>query len=428
MSKILVIGASGFIGAAVAARLAADGHDVIGANRHPAERGLHGPQQIRIDLAAATEADWLPQLAGIDVVVNCAGTLQDTPGESTRAVHDIGLRSLIAACEKAGVKRFIHFSAAGTERKATAFSKTKLAGDQALMHSQLDWLILRPSVVIGRNAYGGSALMRGLAALPLMPVISDTGPLQLVHLDDVAETVARSVHRDSPGRRVLELVGPRQWQFADVIALLRTWLRFGKAHRFPVPVAVSRAVYRLGDVVSLLGWRPPIRTTARKEIGYGAVGDGTLWRQTTGIVPVDVEAMLAREPASVQERWFARLYILKPLIFGVFGLFWISTAVISLGPGWEIGMGLMREGGAGESLAALAVVSGALADLVIGAAIIYRPTSRYGLYAGLIISVSYAVIGTLLVPRLWIDPLGPMLKIWPVMTLNLVALAILDDR
>ena len=57
-----------------------------------------------------------------------------------------------------------------------------------------------------------------------------------------------------------------------------------------------------------------------------------------------------------------------------------------------------------------------------------RRTSRTALYAGILISVFYAVIGTWLVPRLWIDPLGPMLKIWPVLMLNAVALAMLEDR
>jgi len=109
-------------------------------------------------------------------------------------------------------------------------------------------------------------------------------------------------------------------------------------------------------------------------------------------------------------------------------LFWVSTGLISLGPGWEIGMGLMREGGVGERMGALAVISGALSDIVIGVAIAYRPTSRYGLYAALTISVAYAIIGTILVPRLWSDPLGPMLKIWPIMVLHLVALGILEDR
>jgi hypothetical protein len=160
----------------------------------------------------------------------------------------------------------------------------------------------------------------------------------------------------------------------------------------------------------------------------GATGDGKPWQQVTGIAPTDVEAALAREPASVQERWFARLYVLKALVFGVFGLFWIATGLISFGPGWDIGISLMREGRVEEPLASLAVISGATADILIGLAILYRPTSRYGLYAALMVSITYAIIGTILVPRLWSDPLGPMLKIWPVMVLNLVALAIREDR
>lgn len=66
--------------------------------------------------------------------------------------------------------------------------------------------------------------------------------------------------------------------------------------------------------------------------------------------------------------------------------------------------------------------------LAIGIAIAYRPTSRLGLYAAIGISLIYAVIGTLLVPPLWADPLGAMLKIWPIIVMHFVALAILDDR
>ena len=63
-----------------------------------------------------------------------------------------------------------------------------------------------------------------------------------------------------------------------------------------------------------------------------------------------------------------------------------------------------------------------------GLAIIYRPTSRAGLYAALGISFAYAIIGTYLLPRLWSDPLGPLLKIAPIMALILLALAIREDR
>ena len=71
-----------------------------------------------------------------------------------------------------------------------------------------------------------------------------------------------------------------------------------------------------------------------------------------------------------------------------------------------------------ENVAGLTVIAGALADLAIGFAILTRPLSRYGLWAALIISLVYVVIGTTLVPRLWNDPLGPMLTIWQVANIS----------
>jgi uncharacterized protein YbjT (DUF2867 family) len=332
------------------------------------------------------------------------------------------------ACQTAGVQKIIHFSAVGVDRGVTEFSRTKHSGDQVLMKSPLAWVILRPSVVVGRSAFGGSALIRGLASLPLLPVLPNTGPLQLVHLDDVVQTVAQCLSPEFKTRQIIDLVGPRLWSLNEAVALVRSWLGWRRAYEMRMPGFVASVFYKLGDAASLFGWRPPIRSTARREIAYRATGNNETWQQATGIRPRDVAEAFAKEPASVQERWFAKLYLLKPLIFAVFGLFWIATGLISLGPGWDIGMGLMHEGGVNESIGRLAVLSGALADIAIGLAIVYRPTSRYGLYAGLTISITYAIIGTALVPRLWSDPLGPMLKIWPVMMLNAVALAILDDR
>jgi uncharacterized protein YbjT (DUF2867 family) len=427
--KIAVVGASGLIGSAIGARLASSGNQIIAISRRPERAPAENIQTVALDISRAVHArDWTGVLNGVDAVINCAGTLQDAPGDSIAGVHRIGIGALFAACELMGVARVIHFSALGVEREASAFSRTKLGGDHVLMASNLDWIILRPSVVIGRAAYGASALLRGLAALPLMPVMPNTGPLQLVHLDDVVETVVACLRPDAPSRVVLNIVGPRAWSFDDTIRLMRRWLRWGPAKAIPLPAWLATALYRMGDAVSVLGWRPPVRSTAQVEICRGAVGDPSDWQRATGIVPRDIEHAFLNEPAAVQERWFAQLYILKPLVFGVFGLFWLVTGFISLGPGWEIGMNLMREGGVGETMAMLSVVSGALADIAIGLAIIYRPTSRYGLYAGLAISIAYAIIGTILVPRLWSDPLGPMLKIWPIMAFNLVALAIVDDR
>ena len=295
------------------------------------------------------------------------------------------------------------------------------------MALDLDWIILRPSVVIGRNAYGGSALIRALAALPIRPVLADTGELQVVHLDDLVESVVFLLGPDAPSRRVLELVGPRRWGFDELVALFRKWLGFAPARCFRLPAFAAGAMFRLGDFAGSLGWRPPLRSTARKEIVRGAVGDSHDWGNVTGIKPRDVEAALAAEPPGVQERWFAQLYLLKALVFAVLSLFWIGTGVIALGPGFQMGKGLMQEGGA-VTLAGPSVIAGAFADIALGLGIAIRPLARTALYAALGISLFYVVAGTVLLPRLWADPLGPMFKIWPVIALNLVALAILDDR
>jgi uncharacterized protein YbjT (DUF2867 family) len=427
---VLLIGATGFLGAAIHAALLTEGYRVVATyHRGPKPSWPHmGTDWRQADLGRLDEGCWERLLAGSDAVINCAGVLQDNAWDSTARVHALGLPALIAACEKARVRRFIHFSAIGADRHdPTAFSRTKRAGEALLRASFLDWVILRPSVVVGRGAFGGSALFRGLAALPLLPVMPDTGLLQIVQRDDVVRTVLSLLKPDAPARLALDLAGPERLSFAQVVALYRGWLGRRPARQWMVPAWLARQSYRLGDLVRALGWRPPLSSTARQEMVYGAVGDAGPWTSATGIVPIRLEDALASEPASVQERWFARLYLLKAVGFTIFSLFWIATGIISLTGGYPIGLALMREGGAGP-LAGPSVVAGALADLTVGTLIAFRPTTRYGLYGAIALTLFYVVAGSVLLPRLWLEPLGPLLKIWPILALNLFLLAILEER
>jgi uncharacterized protein YbjT (DUF2867 family) len=430
--RVLVIGATGLIGSAVIARFHEAGHEVVAVARHLSDvaRRLAASHYVSLDIAKATQPEnWIPHLSGVNAVVNCAGVLQDSTRDSTAGVHVHGMSALFAACERVGVRRVIHLSAIGVDREApTAFSRSKLQGDEDLMARDLDWVILRPSVVVGRPAYGGSALFRGLAALPILPVAPDTGPLQVVQLNDLTRTMAWFLRPDAPARLVLEVAGPERLSMSEIAQKYRRWLGKRPARVVTLPSWAARAMYIAADFAGWLGWRPPMRSTGQREIVRGAVGDPSEWTRLTGILPQSLDAALAAEPASVQERWFASLYFLKALGLVVFAAFWIATGVVSLTIGWEIGKNLMFEGGVPDPYASLTVIAGALADIVIGALIAFRRTSRWGLWAALAISFTYAIIGTILVPGLWSNPLGPLLKIWPVIVFNMMLLAINEDR
>ncbi|RWB69519.1 MAG: SDR family oxidoreductase [Mesorhizobium sp.] len=426
---VLVVGASGLIGGTLCARLGAEGHEVVRAVRSRTSNGLFKGRTVIIDMAKALEAGvWLPHLHGVDAVVNCAGVLQDSARDNTDKVHAGGASALFAACERAGVRRVIHFSAIGVDREQpSAFSASKLAGDHALMKRDLDWVILRPSVVLGRPAFGASALFRGLAALPLLPRMPGTGLLQVVQLDDVVSTVLILLGKESPSRLTLELAGPEALTMSDVVARYREWLGWGRAREFVLPRWVAAMLYRSGDLAGLLGWRPPMRTNAAREIARGATGALESWKLATGIQPSSLASALAANPPTVQERWFAGLYFVKPAIFLVLPFFWIATGIISLTTGWRSGVELLLNT-AFEPLAGPAVVAGALADMVVGAMIAWRPASRLGLWGAIAVSFFYAIAGSILRPDLWNEPLGPLMKILPILVLHFCALAILEER
>ena len=154
--KVLVLGGYGLIGEAVVERLLGDGHQVAGLGRdvRDAERRWPAVRWVAADMARLLTADdWLPIIAGMDAVVNAAGALQDGPRDRLDAIHRGSVVALVAACEQAGVSRFVQISAIGADPASPdAFFSTKGEGDKAVANFSLEWTILRPGLVIAPAA------------------------------------------------------------------------------------------------------------------------------------------------------------------------------------------------------------------------------------------------------------------------------------
>src|ERR1700722_20888489 len=135
----------------------------------------------------------------IDIVVNCLGVLQDGPGSDVRAVHRDFVERLLQAIRDSGrAVRLIHISIPGTVNEdRTAFSTTKREAERFIEASGIAYAILRPGFVIAPSAYGGSAMLRALAAFPIdLPASESATPFPPVAVEDIAGTIAWLAEHD----------------------------------------------------------------------------------------------------------------------------------------------------------------------------------------------------------------------------------------
>jgi uncharacterized protein YbjT (DUF2867 family) len=428
--RVMVIGAYGLVGGYVAARLLRDGHEVIGCGRDitVAARRMPHVRWVRLDVAVADADAWRTQLAGVEAVVNCAGALQDGPRDSLKAVHLDGVLTLARACVTSGVRRFVQISAAGVERGPGAFSHTKLAADQALADLDIDWVVLRPGLVLAPVAFGGSALLRGLASFPgFIPAVHADAVVQVISAEDLAEAVARAVRPDAPAKLICDLAAAEPTRMADVLSALRGWLGLRPAAVVPLPTPLGRIAALAADGLAWLGWRSPMRSASLAQLAAGVRASPDEAQRSLGIVPRGLAEMLEQRPSGVQERWFARLYFVKPLLLATLAAFWSASGLVGLlqrGAAERI----LTQAGVSASLAEGLVIAGGLVDLALGLMICFRSTAPFALRSALVVTACYLAGATWWRPDLWADPLGPLIKTIPAAVLALAALAVMDER
>ena len=433
--KILVLGASGLIGRFVTDDLRALGFHVVGVARRLSASQKNSALDLELPVMSMDAAVLARLLRdrGIDVVVNCLGVLQDGPGSDTAAVHcDFVARLLQAIRDSGRAIRLVHISIPGTlETDRTAFSSTKREAERLIAESGVAFAILRPGFVVAPAAYGGSAMVRSLAAFPFdLPAAERATPFQPVAMKDIAATIAWLAARD-PGEAnavTWDLMQEQPVTLGGVVEQFRRAFGTGEWPRIAMPALLLDLGARLGDLANLLGWMPPMRTTAISELRRGVSGDPTGWMTATGIVPKRIEQMAGKRPATIQDKWFARLFPIKALIIASLVLFWVVSGFIALVISYDAAAEILRSHGFPPSLVAPVTILTSLMDISIGVLIAFRRSSAFGLIAGIVASLGYMIGAAILTPDLWIEPLGALVKTGPAVVLMLVALLTLDNR
>ena len=221
---ILLTGATGSIGSRLLPRLIDDGHQVRCLVREPRKLGAHRVDvQITMgDLRELRDPYMLRQaMRGVDTVIHLAASIRDQPPHPVEELNGLATVRLLEAAERAGVKRFVFFSALNASAvQRTRFFRAKWVAERAVANSKLDSTIFRPSIVFDHSD-PWITLLRRFSFLPAIP-ISGNGKsrYQPVWADDVARAVEHSLKEDGPGDHLYELAGPETMTYAEMSELV----------------------------------------------------------------------------------------------------------------------------------------------------------------------------------------------------------------
>jgi uncharacterized protein YbjT (DUF2867 family) len=429
--RILLTGASGFIGQHLLHALLAEGHDVVCAVRRVKESSDPRLSFIHADFTKDNDKSvWLARLSGIDAVINTVGIFRENGAQTFDKLHVQTPRALFAACaESHDVHMVVQLSALGADEEAdTAYHLSKKAADDYLASLQVRAVIVQPSLVYGSD--GASArVFKAMASMPVALRFGDAPQLvQPIHIDDVVAAIVgllrRRLHVDGTSQRIVQripLVGPQALPFIDYLAALRTAMGMGRLRVLRLPGGLARLLARFGR------WLPgglldpeALRMLDRGNTGDPAPTQRLLGRQARPIVSFVLDARA--------ERARAKLDWLLPVLRISIAVVWIFTAIVSafvypVADSYE----LLARTGIPAGLRPMMLYGAAVFDLLLGLGIVLLKRRRWLWLAQLGLIGFYTVVIAWKLPEFLVHPYGPLTKNLPMLAAIWLLYA-LEDR
>ena len=370
---------------------------------------------------------WLVQKQHLRLCGNRNGDLQQpllAVGHVRRLpAHDVGEPEALQ-----DVGRLVDFGGVAGDG-TSSYAHDKRAGEDVLAQSGLDWVVVRPSLVVARNVYGGTALIRALCGVPwITPVVGGEQVFRPIGMEDLCHGIEALLGSAAPSAACFDLAGPERIDLATLVTRLRAWLGFGPTRIWRVPRWLAAPAFKLGDALGWLGVRSAMRTNSLRQLDLDVAGDPQPWRAAMGAEPAGLTDWLAAHPAGLQDRWHARLGVVRPLARWTLGLYWLGTGVIALTAARGHALGVLDAAGFAPGWQAPVLWGGSLFDIALGLAMVLKWRVRSVAAVMVLGTVGYVATLTLTLPGLWADALGPVLKVFPMMALALMIAATEDER
>jgi uncharacterized protein YbjT (DUF2867 family) len=282
---VTVFGGGGFLGRYVAQALLAKGIRVRVACRNPAGamyiKPLGNLGQVQLVAADVRKPAGVARaVKDADAVVNLVGSFADM-----NAVQNTGAGNIAKASAEAGVQALVHISAIGADAQSEAeYGRSKAAGEAAVRSLFPDAVILRPSIMFGREEQFINRFAGLIRMLPVVPVIGASTKFQPVFVGDVAKAVAAAL--DGQGGQTFELGGSEVYSMLE----LNKWIASAIGHS-PTFIEVPDVAAKL--LAKSTGWLPgaPITSDQLKMLGSDNVVTGDDGLAAFNIVPTTLDSV-----------------------------------------------------------------------------------------------------------------------------------------
>ena len=242
--RVLITGATGFVGRAVCEAVVREGHSVRrmarGSRSQSLEAQNDGTDWVRGSVLCPN--DLRQGMQGCDAVIHLVGIIGEIGDQTFERVHLEGTRQVLEAALTSGVRRIVHMSALGTRPEAVSrYHQTKWAAEEAVRSSGLDWTVFRPSLIYGPGD-GFVNLFAGMSRWsPVLPVIGrGTSLLQPVSVDCVARAFARALDSKAAVHQTYDLCG---FDRLNLPQILQTLLQITRRRRVIVRIPRALAWY-----------------------------------------------------------------------------------------------------------------------------------------------------------------------------------------
>jgi len=255
---ILVTGGTGFVGSHLMKRLASERIQTRCLARKTSD--IEKLKELGIEVAYGDVLDkesLKKAVEDVETVIHLVGIIVEKKGATFEIIHTQGTKNLEEVSKAAGVQRFIYISALGARENARSrYHKTKWEAERAVINSGMEYVIFRPSIMIGEGGEFITMLSKIVRWAPIIPIIDGESKVQPIYVENTVDCIIKSLTDPKTTNRIFEIAGPDQITYKELFLILMEVLDVDNP-TFQIPITF---MWPAACILERVMEKPPITT------------------------------------------------------------------------------------------------------------------------------------------------------------------------